>query len=59
MNVTFIGGPLHGSHEEPDETPERLWVPDANGGQFLYARRLTNWEGVGNRNLIPQHFTYV
>jgi len=58
MQVTFISGPLHGKHEERDETPERLWVPDPNGGQFLYSRRQEFLEGVGNREMIPQRYIY-
>lgn len=58
MIVTYIGGPLHGTHKKTDDLPNRIWVDNPDGTKFLYELRQQGGSGVGNRPIIWTHATY-
>ena len=59
MIVTFLGGPLHGTHGRRDDAPNRIAVASENGTQFTYELRQQTGDGVGNGPIVWSHTTYA
>lgn len=59
MIVTYIGGPLHGTHKKTDDVPNRIWADNGDGTKFLYEVRQQDGFGVGDRPISWAHTTYA
>ncbi|KRG71002.1 hypothetical protein ABB29_04030 [Pseudoxanthomonas dokdonensis] len=58
MIVTFVGGPLNGTHETREDVPQLVTV-DGEGGPFVYELRQQSGGSTGNRPIEWQHSTYA